>query len=406
MRSLTRTVVRCCLLVILGAGLGKVADAGEPLRVGTSADYAPFSFREPDGALAGFDIAIARRLAADLGRSMTFEPFSWPELTTRLRAGNFDIAMSGVTVRADRALQLAFSRPYAITGAVVVIRASNRKRYVSLESLDDEKVRLGVNAGGHLERVARQRFPRAQIRAVENNRELPALLRRGEIDAAISETFEARAWADSHFVTYGPFTRDRKAYAVRGDDTSLLQQVNAWLAAREADGWLNRQRARWLGRAATMTPPQSCFEALASGLDLRLQLMPFVAAVKRRDHMAIEDAPQEVAVLERVRQEARAVGLDADAAARLFAVQIEAAKAVQASTAPLPNVADLSLAEVRTALGAGSRSVILLLAECRRWLSDVRQARLLESTLRSGITAPGVPPASIAETISALRAVR
>ena len=40
-------------------------------------------------------------------------------------------------------------------------------------------------------------------------------------------------------------------------------------------------------------------------MDLRLQLMPYVAAVKRREHLPIHDPAQEARVLEHVRDGSR-----------------------------------------------------------------------------------------------------
>src|SRR5690349_5946216 len=65
------------------------------LRVGTSGDYAPFSVRREDGALGGFDVELAERLASDLGLSLRWVPFRWPELSARMSAGEFDVVMGG-----------------------------------------------------------------------------------------------------------------------------------------------------------------------------------------------------------------------------------------------------------------------------------------------------------------------
>ena len=73
-----------------------------PLRVGTSGDYAPFSLRGEDGSMTGFDIEVAKAYAADRGRPVEFVVFRWPELQARLLAGDFDVAMGGITVRGDR----------------------------------------------------------------------------------------------------------------------------------------------------------------------------------------------------------------------------------------------------------------------------------------------------------------
>ncbi|MGH7860287.1 MAG: transporter substrate-binding domain-containing protein, partial [Candidatus Binatia bacterium] len=90
--------LRLVAAMVLVAALGPRAGA-DVLRVGTSGDYPPFS-----AGGKGFDVEVAELLAADLGLRLEWVTFRWPELDERLAAGDFDVAMSGVTWRADRAL--------------------------------------------------------------------------------------------------------------------------------------------------------------------------------------------------------------------------------------------------------------------------------------------------------------
>src|SRR6188472_3707088 len=73
------------------------------LRVGTSDDYAPFGALA-DGRRRGLDIDMIAILSAELGVHTQFVPFKWPELSSRLDQRAFDIAASGITMRADRVL--------------------------------------------------------------------------------------------------------------------------------------------------------------------------------------------------------------------------------------------------------------------------------------------------------------
>jgi len=91
------------------------------LRVGTSGDYPPFSLRATDGRYNGFDIAVARAYAAARGRRLELVAFRWPELAARLAAGDFDVAMSGVTVRADRLLTGTMTAAVARADAVLLV---------------------------------------------------------------------------------------------------------------------------------------------------------------------------------------------------------------------------------------------------------------------------------------------
>jgi ABC-type amino acid transport substrate-binding protein len=61
--------------------------------------------------------------------------------------------MGGVTMRPERAVAGTFTRPITRAGAVVLVPAGGTPR------IDRPGLRLGVNAGGHLERLAGRLFP-------------------------------------------------------------------------------------------------------------------------------------------------------------------------------------------------------------------------------------------------------
>lgn len=325
-------------LLALTAACGRARDPGlPPLRVGTSGDYAPFS-TAADGALEGLDVEIARRFAHDTGRRVEFVRLRWPALRADLDAGRYDVAMSGVTMRPERALTGVFTRPVATTGAVVLVRRNVR---AALGDLDRPPVRMAVNAGGHLERVARRLFPHASIVTTADNVALPWLLETHAADALVTDDVEADVIA--HQVggvrRLGPLTHDRKAYL--GVDRMLIADLDAWLRAREADGTLAALRTRWLGpaRAGAHSAFASDLEALLALVDLRLAFMPAVAAAKKQAGRPIDDPQQEEAALAAVRSQVLEVQLDPDPAVAFFRAQIAAAGAVQRAFLALPPAA-------------------------------------------------------------------
>ena len=81
------------------------------LRVGTTGDYKPFSYKVTNRtallatpaintAYIGADIDVAQSLSNSLGlsRPVEFVPTIWANLTTDLAAQKFDVAMSGVSI--------------------------------------------------------------------------------------------------------------------------------------------------------------------------------------------------------------------------------------------------------------------------------------------------------------------
>jgi cyclohexadienyl dehydratase len=224
---------------------------------------------------------------------------AWPELTARL--GEVDVVMSGVTMRADRALVGRYSRPYAKAGAVLLVRKSDAGRFRDLAAVDQPSVRVAVNRGGHLERVGHQLLSHAALDAVDDNRSLPSRVRDGRADAALTDSAEAREWVDADLKTLGPFTSDHKAFLLPADRGDLAARLDDWMVAREADGWLAAERARWLGKDNALDAASASRDSVAALIALRVSLMPSVAAAKRAAGLPIEDPAQETKVLDRVR---------------------------------------------------------------------------------------------------------
>lgn len=298
------------------------------LRIGVSGDYQPFSVcPENLTDCRGFDIDVAQRVATDLGVRLELVRFRWPELRTDLAAGKFDVAMSGVTLRPERTLTATFTRPYAVAQAVVLV--ADQERFPSLAAVDQIGVRVAVNAGGHLEQVARTHFRTATLQPTAKNLSLPELVVTKQADTLVTDSLEA-----PHFLAVHPslsalpgFGRDRKVYLLRRSDTALREWLDTWLIAREGDGFLQTLRMRWFGGDTHATPHP--LSALFACLDLRLALMPAVADYKRRFNLPITDQQQEQAVLKQGAAQARETKLDEQKMQQLFRIQIKLAKQVQ-----------------------------------------------------------------------------
>lgn len=410
--------IPCLLLLAAAAAAGEAPDgASVVLRVGTSGDYAPFSraVSGEDGDAAhyeGFDIAVARAYARDRGLEIEWVRFHWPKLLDDLRAGRFDVAMSGITVRPERSGVGRFTVPLVESGAVVLVLELERWR--DAEGLDHPIARIGVNAGGHLERFARSRFPRATLIAVPDNEAVIRALLDGALDAAVSDTLEAPIWLarGEGMQVLGPFSRDRKAYLVHPDHPDLAEDLDAWLMAREADGALAELRRQLLGEAA-LAPVATPLGALLAAVDERLSLMPMVGAAKRDQGIPLEVPEREALVLDAavagVRQAAERRGVPAPSSAAvraLFRAQMEAAKRIQwlavqgeDLSGPYPDVDEV----LRPALlRIGDRIATLLVA-----LPPSLEPETVRLAARAELRAPHLDTASvdaIADAISAVSA--
>jgi cyclohexadienyl dehydratase len=410
-RGRTATVL-CLVAAVAGCALRPAAPhapAPPPLRVGTSGDYAPFSTRAADGTLAGFDIEVARAFAAERGREVVLVPFRWPELGVRFAAGDFDVVMSGVTVRPDRLVAGIFTAGVARSDAVLVVAASTASSgSTTVRAFDRAGRTIAVNRGGHLEQVARARFPRATIVTVDDNTRLPSTLTDGTAEAIVTDTLELASFQTQCPVgselaclrVVATLSRDEKAYWLPSANGALATDLDGWLLARERSGWLPALRARYLTGAepATLGPAET---SLVARLRRRLTLMPAVVAAKRLRGLPIEDREREAAVERDAAARAGAVGLDPKTFVALVRAEIEAAKAIQTST-PKDVAAPHSLDELRLAINRLDARIAFELAALAPL--DASEATVAEALADDDV--PGLT-AAVARTLArALRAVQ
>jgi cyclohexadienyl dehydratase len=384
--------VRALLYAWLASGLAAEGGQAEALRVGTSGDYAPFSVkldRDPSD-FEGFDIAVARAYAKARGLEVKFVRFRWPELNRGLLTNRFDLAMSGVTVRVERSAIGRFTIATVQTGAVVV--AQPKERFLKIDDLNRQNVRIGVNLGGHLEHVAYANFPAATLIAIPDNAMVLSALMEGSIDAAVTDDLEAPGWmlGGKDLALFGPFTTDRKAYLVRADREQLATNLNSWLLEREADGTLARLREQYfeLSDSPKLASP---LRALLAAIDERLALMPLVGIAKRRASLPLVAPTRETLVLdaavESVLAAAERQGVTPppqDAVRKLFIAQMEAGKEVQLAALSDPVFTSLETVpnlrtELRPALlRIGERIAQLLVA----LPADLDRSHIIEAARR------------------------
>ena len=329
---------------------GTTPESGRLLRVGTSGDYPPFSDAMDEApGFRGFDVDVASGFARDMGYELAWVRFRWPVLAAGLSTDRFDLAMSGVTVRPDRSALGRFSVPVLESGAVLLFReaaltfpigAVTHGGAHAASDLDRPGMTIAVNRGGHLERVARAEFSRAEVMTIPDNAMVHEALVSGTVNAVLTDTIEAPVWRKGldDVLQTAPITQDWKAYWVAPQNEALSRELDAWLLAKERDGTLSRLRVAHFG-VGNDPPTAAPFGALLAAIDERLALMPWVAESKRITRRAVEDLAQEERVLAAAVSgvDAAAVRADvappnADVVRAFYRAQIEAAKEIQRTT--------------------------------------------------------------------------
>jgi cyclohexadienyl dehydratase len=220
--------------------------------VGTTGDYRPLSFCEPDGSYWGFGIEVAGEIAKRLGVGVQFVPTSWPTLTADVLAEPqiFDLAIGGITITDTRRETMLMSEGYLANGKTILCRASEADRYKSLTDIDKPEVTVMVNPGGLNEKFANNNLTHANIVVYQKNEEIPTLVAEGAADVMITEITEAPYYlkTDTRLAApllNAPFTHGEIGVLMQKGQEDLLQMVNNVIRQMKSDGSLRKLHEKY-----------------------------------------------------------------------------------------------------------------------------------------------------------------
>jgi len=178
--------------------LDEIKAAGK-LVIGTSADYPPYEFHVvKDGAdtIVGFDIAIAKAIAEDLGVELEIKDMAFNGLLAALEAGGVDMVIAGMTPTEERAQSVDFSQVYYTAVQGVMVNVENAEAIASVEDLSGKIV--GVQKGTTQEQIAMEQIEGAEVKGLGKMADLVLQLKNGNVDAVVAEKPVASAYSKNN----------------------------------------------------------------------------------------------------------------------------------------------------------------------------------------------------------------
>ncbi|WP_328186429.1 amino acid ABC transporter substrate-binding protein [Marinobacter sp. OP 3.4] len=225
----------------------------DPLRVGMSGQYFPFTFVEQD-ELKGFDVDVMDAIGEEMGRDIQYETANFSGLFGMLESGRIDTVANQITITEERQKAYIFSDPYVYDGAQVVTKEGNNE----IKGVEDLKGKtVAVNLGSNFEALLRE-LPYADqidIKTYDSNIERDTAL--GRVDAFVMDRVSASQIIKDKplpLALAGPtFSQITNAYPFRDTDEgrALRDEVNQALAALREDGTLKEISERWFGTDIT-----------------------------------------------------------------------------------------------------------------------------------------------------------
>ena len=222
-----------------GTTMAKLSDAGK-ITVGTKFDQPLFGLQGPDGTPVGFDVEIAKIIAAKLG--IAADKITWTETVSANREpfiqdGKVDIVVATYTINDDRKKVIDFAGPYFEAGQTIMVLEDNS----DINGPDDLAGKTVCSAEGSTpaENI-RTKYPDAKLDLTDAYGNCLEPLRNKQVDAVTTDNVILAGFVDQNegeFKLVGePFTQEPYGIGLKKGDDAFRDFINDVLEESYEDG--------------------------------------------------------------------------------------------------------------------------------------------------------------------------
>ncbi len=270
------SLVAALVLLLTWSGQSQTAGKLESIRKrgvllwGSDAEGgAPYVFPDPNdpSRLIGFEVDLARAIAREMGVESRQVQNAWDSLIPALERGDFDVALNGLEITAEKKQSVLFSLPYYIYEEQLAVRkGDDRIRGIS----DLSGKRVGTLSGSVAQNIL-QRIPNVDIQVYTGQAEPYEDLVIGRIDAVLMDSPIAAYYAKPNpALKYaGPTTGEGEyGIALRKADGELKAAVDGILEKLHRTGELRKIYEKWGLWNGSQEKLRDRLEAHAPAVDL------------------------------------------------------------------------------------------------------------------------------------------
>lgn len=204
--------------------------------------------RTPAGELVGFDVDIARAVAAKLGVKPEFITPEWSGIIAGLQAGKFDVIVNQVGITDARKQTLDFSPAYTYSNAQLIQRKDDTREFKSLEDLKGKK--LGVALGTNYMDMAKA-IPGIDVKTYPGAPEYLRDLAAGRLDAALNDRLMLAYLTKNSNLPLRPGANvgsgNPSGIPFRKGNPKFAKAIDEAMTQLEADGAFTKISEKWFG---------------------------------------------------------------------------------------------------------------------------------------------------------------
>ncbi|OJT97338.1 MAG: basic amino acid ABC transporter substrate-binding protein [Rhizobium sp. 63-7] len=227
---------------------------GRTVVVVTENAYPPLQFVDPkSGEAKGWEYDAMNEIAKRLNVKVEYQNTSWDAMIQAVSDDQYNIGMTGITIKDERKEKVDFSDPYMRSEQFMLVRG-DESRFTDAKTFGEFKDGLiGAQPGT-------SPFYTAVYNILDGNEQNPRIklfetfgatvqaLKAGDVDVVLTDSVAAQGYVDASNgglkVVGGPLGSEDFGFIFpKGSD--LVAPVNAAIAALKADGTIDALNKKW-----------------------------------------------------------------------------------------------------------------------------------------------------------------
>lgn len=226
---------------------------GREIVVVTENAYPPLQFLDATGTAIGWEYDAMAELAKRLNFSVKYENISWDAMIPAVAEGQFDLGMTGITIRDDRREKVDFSDSYMTSQMVMLVRGDEARFADAKTFAADEALLMAAQPGTTpfyvgVYDVLDGNEANPRIKLFETFGATVEALRVGDVDMILTDGVAGEGYVQASdgglkIVGEKMGTEDFGFIFAKGSD--LVAPMNAGIAAMRADGTLDALNKTW-----------------------------------------------------------------------------------------------------------------------------------------------------------------
>lgn len=218
------------------------------IKIGLSI-FKPWSMRDKNGELIGFELDVGNKLAEDMGVEAEFIPTAWDGIIPALVAGKFDVIISGMTTTPQRNLTINFTDPYAYSG-LTILANTKMTEGMAIEDYNSPDVTFAARRGATPATLIAEMFPEAELLLFDEDGASTQEVLNGKAHATMASeptpSAEARRYPDVLNVPFNTaFSATGESFGLRKGDPDAMNFFNNWINMHTRNGWLKARNDYW-----------------------------------------------------------------------------------------------------------------------------------------------------------------